>query len=57
VGVYFKPLANDRSSPPWNLPISSSLLDLIGNIQTAIGLILVLLVLFRSTLIKSFMKG
>ena len=57
VGVYYKPLGNDRSSPPWTLPISSSLLDLIGNIQTAIGLILVLLVLFRSTLIKSFMKG
>ncbi len=57
VGVYFKPLGNDRSSPPWNLPISSSILDLIGNIQTAIGLILVLLVMFRSTLIKSFMKG
>ena len=56
VGVYYKPLGNDRSSPPWTLPISSSLLDLIGNIQTAIGLILVLLVLFRSTLIKSFMK-
>ena len=56
VGVYFKPLASDRSSPPWDLPISSSLLDLIGNIQTAIGLILVLLVLFRSTLIKSFMR-
>jgi hypothetical protein len=57
VGVYFKPLANERSSPPWNLPINSSILDLIGNIQTAIGLILVLLVMFRSTLIKSFMKG
>lgn len=57
VGVYFKPLANGRSKPPWTLPISSSILDLIGNIQTAIGLILVLLVMFRSTLIKSFMKG
>ncbi len=57
VGVYFKPLANSRSAPPWNLPINPSILDLIGNIQTAIGLILVLLVMFRSTLIKSFMKG
>lgn len=56
VGVYFKQLPDQRSAPPWNLPISSSILDLIGNIQTAIGLILVLLVLFRSTLIKSFMK-
>jgi hypothetical protein len=54
VGVYFKPLPDRRSSPPWDLPVSSSILDLIGNIQTAIGLILVLLVLFRSSLIKSF---
>lgn len=56
VGVYFKPLANQRSAPAWNLPISSSLLDIIGNMQTAIGIILVLLVLFRSTLITSFLK-
>ncbi len=56
VGVYFKPLPDKRSSPPWNLPVSSSLLDVIGNMQTAIGIILVLLVLFRSTLISSFLK-
>ena len=56
VGVYFKPLGNNRSSPPWNLPISSSILDILGNIQTAIGLILVILVLFRSTLLSSFLK-
>ncbi len=56
VGVYFKPLPDRRSAPPWKLPVSSSILDLIGNIQTAIGLILVLLVLFRSSLIKSFKK-
>ncbi len=56
VGVYYKPLGNNRSSPPWNLPISSSILDILGNIQTAIGLILVILVLFRSTLISSFLK-
>ncbi|HML05103.1 MAG TPA: hypothetical protein VK426_04940 [Methanobacterium sp.] len=56
VGVYFKPLPGDRSAPPWNLPISSSILELIGNIQTAIGLILVLLVLFRSRLIDSFKR-
>ena len=56
VGVYFKPLPSHRSAPPWNLPISSSLLDIIGNMQTAIGIILVLLVLFRSTLITSFLK-
>lgn len=56
VGVYFTPLGGGRTSPSWNLPISSSLLDIIGNLQTAIGLILVVLVLFRSTLISSFMK-
>jgi len=54
VGVYFKPLPDRRSSPPWDLPVSSYILELIGNIQTATGLILVLLVLFRSSLIKSF---
>ena len=56
VGVYFKPLSDSRTSPSWDLPISSSVLNMFGNIQTAIGLILVILVLFRSTLIKSFLK-
>ena len=56
VGVYYKPLPDNRSSPPWDLPISSSILDILGNMQTAIGLILVILVLFRSTLISSFLK-
>lgn len=56
VGVYFTPLTGGRTSPPWNLPISSSILDILGNMQTAIGLILVILVLFRSTLISSFKK-
>lgn len=56
IGVYFNSLPNNRSSPPWNLPISSSILDILGNMQTAIGLILVILVLFRSTLISSFIK-
>lgn len=56
VGVYFKPLPDHRTSPAWNLPISTSLLDIVGSIQTAIGLILIILVLFRSTLISSFLK-
>lgn len=56
VGVYYKPLPNHRSSPPWDLPISSSVLDIVGNMQTAIGLILVVLVLFRSTLITSILR-
>jgi len=56
VGVYFTPLANSRTAPIWNLPISSSLLESIGNLQTAIGLIMVVLVIFRSTLISSFSR-
>lgn len=56
VGVYYKSLPGGRTSPPWNIPINSSILDIIGNMQTAIGFVLVLLVLFRSTLITSFLK-
>ncbi len=56
VGVYYTPLTGGRTAPPWNIPISSSLLDTIGNLQTAIGLIIVVLVLFRSTLISSFSR-
>ncbi len=56
VGVYFSSLTDSRSAPPWNIPISSSILYLLGSMQTAIGLILIILILFRSTLIKSFMK-
>ncbi len=56
VGVYFTPLPNDRTAPAWNIPISSSILNILGNMQTAIGLILIILVLFRSTLISSFIR-
>jgi hypothetical protein len=56
VGVYYKQLPDSRTAPAWNLPVSSSLLNTIGNIQTAIGLILIVLVLFRSVLIKSFFR-
>lgn len=56
VGVYFTPLPDSRTSPPWNLPVSSGLLNILGNIQTAIGFVMVLLVLFRSTLITSFKR-
>jgi len=56
VGHCYKPLPNHRTSPAWNLPISSSVLDIVGSIQTAIGLILIILVLFRSTVISSFLK-
>lgn len=56
VGVYFTPLPNGRISPPWNLPISSFILNILGSIQTAIGIILVLLVIFRSRLLQSFQK-
>ncbi|WP_211263771.1 hypothetical protein [Methanobrevibacter cuticularis] len=56
VGVYFTPLPGDRTSPPWNLPINSIVLDIIGTIQTTIGIILILLVIFRSRLLQSFQK-
>jgi hypothetical protein len=56
VGVYFTTLPDGRTSPPWNLPVSSAVLNILGNIQTAIGFVMVLLVLFRSTLITSFRK-
>jgi len=56
VGVYFTPLPNERTSPPWNLPVNSFVLDILGSIQTAIGIILILLVIFRSRLLQSFQK-
>ncbi|RBQ22775.1 hypothetical protein ALNOE001_15370 [Candidatus Methanobinarius endosymbioticus] len=56
VGVYYTPLSDGRTSPPWNLPISSFVLNILGSIQTAIGIILVLLVVFRSRLLQSFQK-
>lgn len=56
VGVYYTALPDGRTSPPWDLPISSFVLDILGSIQTAIGLILILLVIFRSRLLRSFQK-
>ncbi len=56
VGVYFTPATNGRTSPTWNLPIDSNIFDALGNIQTIIGILLILLALFRSTLIKSFFR-
>jgi hypothetical protein len=56
VGVYYNPLPNGRTAPPWDLPVSSNILNILGNIQTAIGFVMVLLVLFRSTLITSFKR-
>ena len=56
VGVYFTTLTSGRTSPPWDLPVNYFILDILGSIQTVIGVILVLLVLFRSRLLKSFQK-
>lgn len=56
VGVYYNPLPDERTAPSWNLPIPSSVLDILGNLQTAIGIILILLLLFRSSLLDSFKK-
>ena len=54
VGVYYTALNGDKSSPSWDLPVDASLLNILGSIQTAIGVILILLVVFRSRLLKSF---
>ena len=54
VGVYFTSLPGDRSSPAWELPIDGNILNILGSIQTAVGIILILLVVFRSRLLKSF---
>ena len=54
VGVYFNPLPGDRSAPSWDLPIDGGILNVLGSIQTAVGIILILLVIFRSRLLKSF---
>lgn len=54
VGIYFTALPGDRSSPSWDLPVDSLVLNILGSIQTVIGIILILLVVFRSRLLKSF---
>lgn len=56
VGVYYSPLPEDKTAPPWDLPINSLLLAILGTIQTAIGFVLVILVLFRTQLLNSFRK-
>jgi len=56
VGVYYKALPADRSSPSWDLPIDGNILNVLGSVQTAVGIILILLVVFRSRLLKSFQE-
>ena len=56
VGVYYNALPGDRSSPAWDLPIDGTILTVLGSIQTAVGIILILLVVFRSRLLKSFQE-
>ena len=54
VGVYYTALPGDRSSPSWDLPVDENILNILGSIQTAVGIVLLLLVIFRSRLLKSF---
>ena len=54
MGVYYNALPGDRSAPAWDLPIDGNILNILGSIQTAVGIILILLVVFRSRLLKSF---
>lgn len=56
VGVYFTALTGDRTSPAWDLPIDANILNILGSIQTVIGIILTLLVVFRGRLLKSFQE-
>ena len=56
VGVYYNALPGDRSSPSWDLPIDGNILTILGSIQTVVGIILLLLVVFRSRLLKSFQE-
>ena len=56
VGVYYNALPGDRSSPSWDLPIDGNILNVLGSVQTAVGIILILLVVFRSRLLKSFQE-
>lgn len=56
VGVYYVPVPNHKTAPTWNLPISSSVLEVLGDLQTAIGFVLVVLVIFRRSLITNFFK-
>lgn len=54
VGVYYTALNGDKSAQSWDLPVDASILNILGSVQTAIGVILILLVVFRSRLLKSF---
>ena len=56
VGVYYKALPGDKSSPSWDLPVDGNILNILGSIQTAVGIILILLVVFRTRLLKSFQE-
>ena len=56
VGVYYTALPGERSSPSWDLPVDGNILNILGSIQTVVGIILILLVVFRSRLLKSFQE-
>lgn len=56
VGVYYTALPGDKSSPAWDLPVDGNILNILGSIQTAVGIVLILLVVFRSRLLRSFQK-
>ncbi|MDO5824825.1 MAG: hypothetical protein BZ137_08090 [Methanosphaera sp. rholeuAM130] len=56
VGVYYTAAPNGRTSPTWSLPIDSQVFDVLANIQSLIGILLILLALFRTSLTKSFFR-
>lgn len=57
VGVYYTPTPNDKTSPSWDIPIDPSILDLLGNLQTVVGILLILLAVLRTTLMKNLFKN
>lgn len=54
VGVYYTALPDGRTSPAWDLPVNTFLLNVLGAIQTVIGIVIIILVVFRGRLLKSF---
>ncbi len=56
VGVYYTAAPNGRTSPSWSLPIDAQVFDVLANIQSLIGILLILLALFRTSLTKSFFR-
>lgn len=56
VGVYYTPLPDNRSGPPWDLPIPAGILETLGNVQTVLGFALAFLAFFRTIVVGRVKK-